>query len=528
MHEAWVNERLRRLPPVHRVMAAPALAATIAQFGYERILLTVQAVLTDWRQQIRQNEPDVPADDSEADDSGADGQGASDLSPGAGDSVPDALLASVCRQVAQRLNQSAEVRLRRVINATGVVLHTNLGRAPLAPAAVAAMRELTDGYVNLELNLSTGKRGLRYDPIVPLLRELTGAEDALVVNNNAAAVLLVLSALAPGREVIVSRGELVEIGGSFRIPDVMAQSGAQLVEVGATNKTRLSDYQRAITAQTAALMKVHPSNYRVVGFTASVAREDLVALARAYELPVIEDLGSGALLAYGSDHRFCGEPTVREAIQAGVDLVTFSGDKLLGGPQCGIILGRSAYLSQLASHPLMRALRVDKMTLAALQATLELYRVPEQAMGQIPALHFIARDAAAIAQQAESLALALRPVAKDMTVHVCPVESQIGGGAVPDSSLPSWALRIQPTRGVHLLAEQLRRGEPAVMGRVQDDALWLDLRTVSPEDDQRLRIALLNILPNFSTQNRDGQRRDDDDRANGNDGSTDPLDDDGQ
>ena len=352
-------------------------------------------------------------------------------------------------------------RLRRVLNATGVIVHTNLGRAPLPEAAVERVRATASGYSNLEYDLDAGARGSRQDHVVSVLRRLTGAEGALVVNNNAAAVLLALAALAEGREVVVSRGELLEIGDGFRIPDVLTRSGARLVEVGTTNRTRAADYERAIGPETALLLRVHQSNFRVVGFTELPSTEELAAVAGRHALPLVEDLGSGALLPLHD------EPQVRDALVAGADLVCFSGDKLLGGPQGGIVVGRAELVERLRRHPLQRALRADKLTLAALEGTLALYLDPERALREVPVLRMLAEPAEAIRTRAGRLA-ELTGGAVEETV------ARVGGGALPLAELPSFACSVEEA-----LAAPLRQGEPPVVGVVRDGRLLLDCRTLA-------------------------------------------------
>jgi len=369
----------------------------------------------------------------------------------------------------------ARPRLRRVINATGVVLHTNLGRAPLADAARAAIDEVARGYSNLEYDLARGERGSRHDHLRELVRELTGAEDGLVVNNNAAAMILGLAALASGKEIIVSRGELIEIGGSFRLPEILALSRGTLVEVGTTNKTHHRDYEGAIGPATGLLLKVHRSNFAIVGFTSEVDAAELVTLGRARGLPTMIDLGSGALIDR-ADQRTWGlpdEPTVAETVASGADLVTFSGDKLLGGPQAGILVGNHVAVETARKHPLMRALRPDKLTIAALAATLALYRDGHAAA--IPTVRMLSATAAALREVADRLAAAIGGSA---TVEAC--MSTVGGGAMPTAQLASWAVTLRGPADA--LDRRLREAAVPVIGRIADGRLWLDVRTIGPDE----------------------------------------------
>ncbi|HEX6491331.1 MAG TPA: L-seryl-tRNA(Sec) selenium transferase, partial [Gaiellaceae bacterium] len=369
-------------------------------------------------------------------------------------------------RVLVELRAAQRPRLRAAINATGVIVHTNLGRAPLAADALERLREVAGGYSNLEYDLSTGSRGSRQDHIAPILRRLTGAEAALVVNNNAAAVLLALAALAEGREVLVSRGELIEIGDGFRIPEVLARSGALLREVGTTNRTRAADYERAIGPETALLLRVHQSNFRLLGFTEQPRVEELARVARSHGLPLVDDLGSGSLFA--SDAGVLGqEPSALESLAAGADLVCFSGDKLLGGPQAGIILGDAELVERLRRHPLQRALRANKLTLAALEATLVLYLDPERAAREIPVLRMLGEPAEAVRERAERLA---RLVGGRVEETV----SRVGGGALPLAELPSFACAVEER-----LAAALRDAEPPVVGLVRDGQCLLDCRTIA-------------------------------------------------
>ena len=368
--------------------------------------------------------------------------------------------------------------LRRVINATGVVLHTNLGRAPLADAAIRAIGHVAEGYSNLEYDIETGQRGSRYSHCVGLLQQLTGAEDALVVNNCAAALVLTLNALAQKKEVLVSRGELVEIGGSFRIPDIMARSGAKLVEVGTTNRTHDDDYRRAITPKTAAVVKVHRSNFTIEGFTAEVSVERLAFIAAEHGLPVIHDLGSGLLLPL-DDYGLSGEPTASVALASGATLVLMSGDKLLGGPQAGIILGTTAVVAKLRKNPFARAMRVDKLTLSALEATLRLYLEPERALKEVPVLAMLTERVEQIESRARSMVSSLH--SSNIDAEVAPSTASVGGGAFPTADIASRAVVL--SKDAERTEERLRHGEPAVIGRIAGGKLLLDLRSVLPRED---------------------------------------------
>ena len=371
--------------------------------------------------------------------------------------------------------------LAPVINATGVVLHTNLGRAPLAPPAIAALTSVAAGYSALEYDLARGARGSRHLHCRDLLVELTGAPDALVVNNAAGAVLLALSALARGGAAIVSRGELVEIGGSFRIPDIMARSGAQLVEVGTTNRTNRKDYEKALTAESRLLLKVHRSNFQVTGFTADVPAAELAALAHARKVPFLYDVGSGLLLDL-APWGLTGEPTVAEAVASGADLITFSGDKLLGGPQAGILLGSEAAIAACRADPIARTVRADKLTLAALEATLALYRDPEVARREIPVLRMLTEDLENVKRRAEALKEGVKN-----TVEVIEGESEVGGGSFPGAKLKTWLVSLPDER----VATRLRANNPPIIARVADGRTLLDPRTILPHQIDAVRNALM-------------------------------------
>ncbi|MFA9423998.1 MAG: L-seryl-tRNA(Sec) selenium transferase [Sedimentibacter sp.] len=402
---------------------------------------------------------------------------------------------TIIEDISMDIKLLTSFNMKKVINATGTILHTNLGRAVISLEAAERVKNLVTGYSNLEYDLEAGERGLRYSHFERIITKITGAESAIAVNNNAAAVLLILSALAKDKEVIVSRGELVEIGGSFRVPDVMAQSGSKLVEVGTTNKTHLFDYENAIGEETIALLKVHTSNYRIVGFTESVSVEELAKLAHKHNIPVIEDIGSGVLVdlrKYGLSY----EPTVQESIKAGADLVCFSGDKLLGGPQAGIIVGKKYLIDKIKKHPLTRAFRIDKFTAITLEAVFHEYIDEEKAIKNIPVLKLINRKIDEIKIQAEGLHKELYPFISnycDINVESC--ESQIGGGSLPLERLKSFALSFKPrTMTTAHFEKKLRQLEVPIVGRVVNDSFIIDLRTVLEGETNIIYNSLKNIF----------------------------------
>lgn len=466
------NQLLRLLPSVDEVLRCDQMDEALASYPRSVVVDAIREALAAERMAILSEDTLV-----------------------AGEGGKPACLERVVLKTIAAATRSVRPNLRRVINATGVVLHTNLGRAPLAEQARHAVSDVVANYSNLELDLETGRRGSRYAPLEKLLTTLTGAEAALVVNNNAAAVLLALSTMARGQEVIVSRGQLVEIGGSFRIPEVMAQSGARLIEVGATNKTYPDDYRRAISQDTALLLHVHTSNYRIVGFTRETTVGELVELGREFKLPVVSDLGSGFLIDL-SRYGLPWEPTVQATVGAGTDIVTFSGDKLLGGAQAGIIVGKRIYIDRMKRNPLTRAIRIDKMTVAALEATLRLYLDEEQALGEIPTLKMLTVPLEQLRQKASELAVLLREVAGSRArVELEEGLSAVGGGAMPTAALPTAVVVVQLGKSsAGELQEALRRGEPAVMGRVQEDKLLLDVRTIADGEFQLLAGAFAKAL----------------------------------
>lgn len=445
-----IQEQLRKLPSVDRLLQEESVAELVARWGHALTVDAAREVLDAARQDIRDG----------------------------GECPPEESLA---HEVSVRLAAQLLPTLRPVINATGVIVHTNLGRAPLSAEARATMDAVALGYSNLEYDLEGGERGSRYVHAEELLCRLTGAEAALVVNNNAAAVFLILMAFAQGREVILSRGQLVEIGGGFRIPDVMRQSGAKLVEVGTTNRTYVRDYDAAITESTVALMRVHRSNFRLIGFTHEPELAEMVELAAERELLLFDDLGSGTLLdtaAYGLAH----EPMIQESVAAGASLVSCSGDKLLGGPQAGIILGRADLITRLKQFPLTRALRVDKTTLAGLQATLRHYLLGE-AIEKVPVWRMIAQDEASLDKRARAWVRKLKGLG--LQAQVVPGQSAVGGGSLPGETLPSRLVALG-VASPDAVAARLRAGEPPVISRIEDGRVVLDPRTVLPEQEPAL------------------------------------------
>ncbi|OWK46813.1 L-seryl-tRNA(Sec) selenium transferase [Fimbriiglobus ruber] len=451
------------IPAVSKVLALPEIAAASARFGHE-------AVATAVRDEVDQLRAVVTAGQALGDER---------LTPNA-----------LATRVLARLADAAIPTVRPVINATGIILHTNLGRSPVHETAALAAYEAARGYLNLEMDLATGSRSSRQDGIRAGIQALTGAESATAVNNCAAATVIVLRTLAQGKEVIVSRGQLIEIGGSFRIPDIMATSGAILREVGTTNITRARDYETAIGPNTGLIMRIHASNFRVSGFTQSVGIDELVAIGKRCQIPVVDDVGSGLavdLSAFG----LTGEPLVSDGIRAGADLVMFSGDKLLGGPQAGIIAGRASLIQRIERDPLMRAFRLDKMTLAALEATLRLYRDPARAVREIPTLRSISTPVSALRERCERLAGRLRDIEALASVTVRDDTTYVGGGSLPDQALPTVVVALVARHlGETAFSTRLRSGTPAVVGRVKDQEVLLDLRTVFDRQEDDLVAAI--------------------------------------
>lgn len=457
-------ELLRQLPKVDQVVSAIE-ADLVTELGYQVVVDKVREAIAVVRKRIIAGET-IPAPEE------------------------------VVLDLTYRLLQAARrPSLRRVINATGVILHTNLGRAQLSDAAKDQLWQVASSYSTLEYDLGAGRRGSRYSHVAELLCRITGAEAALVVNNNAAAVLLALSTLARGKEAIVSRGQLVEIGGAFRIPEVMEQSGAVLREVGTTNKTRISDYEQAVNENTAVILKVHTSNYRIVGFTEEVTTEELVELGRRYQIPVLEDLGSGVLIdtrQFGLSH----EPTVLEVVAAGVDVITFSGDKLLGGPQAGIIVGKAEYIDEMKENPLTRALRIDKLTLAALEATLRLYLDEQVALERIPTLQMLRLTRQELLGRAEKLCRLIKPdLPEHAAVEIIETYTQVGGGSLPLERIPSAGVALTSSLySANRIEHLLRTADVPVITRIEDERVICDLRTVKPAELELLAETLCGAL----------------------------------
>jgi L-seryl-tRNA(Ser) seleniumtransferase len=452
------NPILKNIPSVNELLESPPLRSLVDKVSRNVVVSEVRAFLDNLRGDLQAAAADMAIP-----------------SPG-----------ELAERIAQWIDKDQQPRLRPVVNATGILLHTGLGRAPLAREAVEEIAAVAEGYSSVEIDIKTGQRSQRVQAVEKLLCELTGAEAATVVNNNAGATLLTLAAVAAGREVIVSRGQLIEIGGSFRLPEVMQTSGATLREVGTTNKTRIADYEKAIGPSTAALMRVHPSNFKIVGFTQEATLAELVELGHRHHLPVIDDIGSGALIDFAR-YSLEGEPVAAGSVQAGADLVLFSGDKLLGGPQAGIIVGRRNFIQQISRHPLMRALRVDKLTLAALAATLRLYRDPNKAENALPLLSLLATSVENLKNRAERLApqmAAARGIARAEPVSDT---AFLGGGSLPTQQLATWCIALAPAEGsADELAMALRTGTPSVVGRIQRDLVLLDLRSVPARHDELL------------------------------------------
>lgn len=456
---------LRMLPPVHRLLAEPQIASLSGRLGHQVVAEGVRFVVEALRKEL------------------LDGSRSS-LS-----------LEEAVEMVIAHLIQKERPHIRAVINATGIILHTNLGRSPLSPTAARAAYDAGRGYLNLEMDLESGKRSSRQTPVRKLITRLTGAESATAVNNCAAATILTLRVLAQGKEVILSRGQLIEIGGSFRMPEIMSASGAILKEVGTTNITRISDYEKAIGPNTGALMRVHTSNFKVVGFTKEASLAELVELGKKHNLPVIDDAGSGAIhdpAPYGLK----GEPIPQEAMRLGAAVTLFSGDKLLGGPQAGIIAGERSWIERIEKDPLMRAFRCDKMTLAALEETLRIHLDPDRARKELPVLAMLSADIGDLENRARTLCGRMVELGMDALVSVD--HAFVGGGTLPEERIPTWTIRIATPHGQRAddIAKKLRTGEPAVVARIDDRKIVIDPRTVFPEQEQPLLDALARVIHN--------------------------------
>jgi len=463
-----INEKLRKLPSVDKLLSHPDIMELLKKFSHHDIVESLRKSLNTERKMILDvNDPENQQSQAER-------------------------IVKNAKILILEMNRPS---LRRVINATGIIAHTNLGRAILSEKAIAMAVEAARGYSNLEFDLEKGTRGHRNVHLKRHLIELTGAEDAMAVNNNAAAVLLLLDEFANGKEVIVSRGELIEIGGSFRLPDILEKSGAKLVEVGCTNKTYLRDYEEAITENTAILLKSHKSNYAIIGFSRETPGSDIAALAKKYNLIAAEDMGSGLMLDL-SKYGLTGEETARELIESGLDLVTFSGDKMLGGPQCGIIVGRKELIGRMEKNPIARAFRLDKMTIAAMEGTLLLYRNPEKLEKDLPFLRMLAQKPAYIYERTGQMVEILKEksggVAKFKIIEGV---SRVGGGAYPDKDIPTFLLKIEHKRlSPDSLYLALLSGNPPVVGRIFKDSLVIDLRTVPPEEENELAERILEEM----------------------------------
>ena len=463
------NDYLRNIPSVDEIINRPEVSDLARRFSRSIIVKAVQRLLSERREKIL-SAPSLDQLENEVS------------------------LDEVVSQIETKINEISQLSLRRVINASGIIVHTNLGRAPLSEEAVEAIIGVARYYNNLEFDLESGRRGSRNDHTGSLLRELTGAENSLAVNNNAAAVLLCLNALAKGKEVIISRGELVEIGGSFRIPDIMHQSGATLVEVGTTNRTHPSDYRKAINEQTALILKVHTSNYRVVGFSSEVELSELVEIGGQYNIPVMFDMGSGNFIE-SSLSGLRDEPTVQDSLKSGVDVVTFSGDKLLGGPQAGIIAGKNICLKEIRKNPLLRALRIDKLTVAALEATLKNYILNPDSAGDIPVIGMLTVSDDMLRKRALKIKRKINKLVPALDVSVAQDASRVGGGAYPLHDLPTWVVSVNPSPlSVNEFECLLRKCTPPVISRISRERVLLDVRTLFQEEDSLVAGCVSNVL----------------------------------
>lgn len=468
-----LNARLRQLPAVHVLLNSPEGQALSAKYGHNLVAEAAGNILERWRKRL------------------------TELSQEGRTLVATPELLGLSREIEAHLEKLWAPHYQRVVNGTGIILHTNLGRSLVCPQARRALDCAASGYTNLEYDLEKGSRGERYAHVEGLLQKLTGAESAMVVNNNAAAILLVLHTLASGKEVIVSRGELVEIGGSFRIPEVLKLGGVKLVEVGTTNRTHLNDYSEAINENTGMILKVHTSNYRIMGFTSAVSREELVKLAQKKGIPFVEDLGSGALLDL-SVYGLKDEPTIGEVLQAGADIVTFSGDKLLGGPQAGMIVGKMEYLTRMKHNQLTRALRIDKFTVAALEATLREYLRPESVMQNLPVYAMLTVSPAELKAKGEKIRAALAEDSERVEILVENTAAQMGGGSLPDQEIPSVGLsfNFQGLTAAEVEAAFRTRLDVPILGYILKDKYILDLRTLLPGDEEIIIAGIKELLQN--------------------------------
>lgn len=469
------NDALRKIPPVNELLCDSEAELLMGQYGRASIIDTLKLVVDEYREKVTSINDEPTAE----------------MKPGTREEIMDYLIEKLKRKIEEQQGS----RLKKVINATGIVLHTNLGRAPLPEKAIALMREVSEGYSNLEFDLDTGSRGSRHSHIEPVITGITGAESALVVNNNAAAVFLCLNTLSNGREVIISRGQQVEIGGSFRIPDIIIRSGAKMVEVGTTNKTRLTDYSNGLTNDSAVLLKVHTSNYKVLGFTEEVSLEELVGLGREKSLAVMEDLGSGSLY----DLSMIGlpyEPTIQDSIKCGVDIVTFSGDKLLGGPQAGIIAGKKELIDRIKKNPLTRMVRCDKSSIAAMTAVMNLYMDSGKVVDNIPALKMMALKEDELTLNA----LELEKRIKDSLGSKCKTEiiddlDEVGGGSLPGVILNGKAVALSELKpGANEIQSKLRKAKTPVICRINKDRILLNVRTLEKKDYPAIAEALAIVL----------------------------------
>lgn len=461
---------MSKIPPVDETLRQAVLEPFLSKFSHKLVLATVQEETTRLRQRLVKNKS-------------------------SGNGKRSDFLEEIASKSVKNIVKKIEPSLKRVVNATGIILHTGLGRAPLPEAAKENLIKVAEGYCNLEFDLESGKRGSRTSHVEELLCFLTGAEAACVVNNNAAAVLLALNTLSFGKEAIVSRGQLIEIGGSFRIPEVMEKSGARMVEVGTTNKTHFQDYEKAITKSSGLICVVHPSNFRVKGFTSEVALADLVKLSRKHKIPILQDLGGGVLFDL-QDYNLPYEPVVRESVERGVDVVTFSGDKVLGGPQSGIIVGKKGAVEAIKQNPLMRALRCDKLIYAALEPTLKLYLKEKRAFKRNRVLQMMLEPIESLQGRAKKLEKKLRKISDgNCQIEVKESFAQIGSGALPLAEIPSIAVCLRSeSMPVNSLAQKFRNNDPAIIGYVRNDTLFFDLRTVLKDEDRLLLSAFKNLL----------------------------------